>query len=149
MTYVEVQSEIKLKFCMYKTAYTVSALKKSNVYDDVDFLTDDSRLLKSIYTLNKGVCRNNWQNKIFAKPGFGNRTFKVNTSLTETFLRQASETTSVAEHSQSFMAKKNGREGVMYAEPVDWVSPTGEKNIGNVVLNSKITSEQFGASCFK
>ena len=41
-------------------------------------------------------------------------TFKVNRLVTETILRQASETTYVEEHSQSFMAK-NGREGAMYA----------------------------------
>ena len=52
-------------------------------------------------------------------------TLKVNRSVTEKIL-QASETTYVEEHIQSFMAK-NGRKGAMYAEPVDWVSPTGEK----------------------
>ena len=33
--------------------------------------------------------------------------------------------------------QKNGREGAMYAEPVQWVSPTGEKLNGNVVINAK------------
>ena len=59
-----------------------------------------------------------WQNKIFAIPGFGHRTFLVNRSVTEKILRQASETTYVEEHSQRFLAK-NGREGAMYAEPVE------------------------------
>ena len=44
LIYAEVQSEIKLRFCMYEEAYTVSALKKSNVYDDVDFITKNSKL---------------------------------------------------------------------------------------------------------
>ena len=35
------------------------------------------------------------------------------------------------------MAKK-GPEGAMYAEPVEWISPTGGKFIGNVVINAKI-----------
>ena len=53
----------------------------------------------------------------FALPGFGDETFKVNKSVTEKILQRASETTYVAEHSQSFM-KKNNREGALYAEPV-------------------------------
>ena len=46
---------------MYGAAYTVSALKKSNVYDAVNFLTENSRLLKSIYPLNERVYKNTWQ----------------------------------------------------------------------------------------
>ena len=33
---------------------------------------------------------------------------------------------------------KNGREGAMYAEPVEWVSPLGVKRIRNLVTNAKI-----------
>ena len=56
LIYAEVQPEIKLRFCMYEEAYTVSALKKSKVYDDVVFTTKNSRLLKSICLLNAGTC---------------------------------------------------------------------------------------------
>ena len=73
----------------------------------------------------------------FIIPGFRDKIFKINRSVTEKFLRQASETTYVEEHSQRFMAK-NGREGAMYAEPVEWVSTTGEEFAGNVVINAKI-----------
>ena len=105
LIYAEVQPEIKLRFCMYEAAYTVSALKKINVYDDIVFITKNSRLLKSIYPLNEGTCRNIWQNKNFALPGFGDTTFKVNNSVTEKILQRASETIYVEEHSQSFMKK--------------------------------------------
>ena len=121
---------------MCEAVYTVSALKKSDVYDDVVFRTENSKLLKSIYPLNEGVCWNNWQDNNFAILGFGDRAFKVNRSVTEKLLRQTSETIYVEEHSQSFM-KKNGLEGAMYAEPVEWTSPTGQKFIGNVVLSAK------------
>ena len=87
MIYAEVQREIKLKFCMCEAVKTVSVLKKSNVYDDVVFLTENSKLLKSMYPLNEGVCRNIWQIKNFAIPGFGDRTFKVNRSVTERILQ--------------------------------------------------------------
>ena len=137
LIYAEVQPEIKLRFCMYEAAYTVSALKKSNVYDDVVFITKNSRLLKSIYPLNEGTCRSIWQNKNFTLPGFGDKTFKVNNLVTEKILQRASETTYAEEHSQSFM-KKNNCEGAMYAEPVEWVSPTGVKLIGNVMINAKL-----------
>ena len=115
---------------MYEAAYTVSALKKSKGYDDVVFITKNSRLLKSIYPLNEGTCRSVWQNRNFPLPGFGEKTFKVSKSVTEKILQRASETTYAEEHSQSFM-KKNNREGAMYAEPVEWVSPAGVKFIGN------------------
>ena len=65
------------------------------------------------------------------------KTFKVNNSVTEKILQRASETTYAEEHSQSSM-KKNNREGAMYAEPVEWVSPTGVKLIGNVMINAKL-----------
>ena len=118
LIYAEVQPEIKLRFCMYEAAYTVSALKKSNVYDDVVFITKNSRLLKSIYLFDEGTCRSIWQNKNFALPGFGDKTFNVNNSVTEKVLQRASETNYVEEHSQSFM-KKNNREGAMYAQTVE------------------------------
>ena len=73
----------------------------------------------------------------FAIPVFGDRKFKVNRSVTETILRQASETTYVEEPSQSFKAKI-GCEGAMYAEWVEWVSPTGANLIRNVLINAKI-----------
>ena len=63
-------------------------------------------------------------------------TFKVNRSVTEKILRQASETTYVEEHSQSFMAK-SGCEGAMYVELVELVSSSEEKLIGSVVINAK------------
>ena len=44
LIYADVQPEINLRFCMYEAAYTVSALKKSNVYDDVVFITKNSSL---------------------------------------------------------------------------------------------------------
>ena len=90
---------------MYEAAYTVSAIKKSNVYDHVVFITKNSRLLKSIYPLNEGTCRSIWQNKNFALPGFGDENFKVNNLVTKKILQQASETTLAEEHSQSFMNK--------------------------------------------
>ena len=34
-----IYAEIKFRVCMYEAAYTVSALEKSNVYDDVVFIT--------------------------------------------------------------------------------------------------------------
>ena len=64
LIYAEVHPEIKLRFRMYEAAYTVSALKKSNVYDDVVFITKNSRLLKSIYPLNEETCRSIWQKKL-------------------------------------------------------------------------------------
>ena len=74
--------------------------------------------------------------KNFAIPAFGDRTFKNFSSATEKILRPASETTYIDEHCQISMAK-NVREGAMYAEPVEWVSPLGVKLIRNLVTNAK------------
>ena len=38
---------------------------------------------------------------------------------------------------------KYGREGAMYAESVEWFSPTGEKFIGNVLMNGKVYGNVF------
>ena len=35
LIYAEIQPETKLKFCISEAAYTVSALKESNVYDNM------------------------------------------------------------------------------------------------------------------
>ena len=113
LIYTEVQPEIKLKFRIYN----IGTLK-SNLYDDAVFVTKNSRLLKSIHPINEGICRYLWQNKNFDVPGFGDRTFKVNRSVTEKILRLARETIYVEEHSQNFMAK-NGRKSALYAEPVE------------------------------
>ena len=97
LIYAEVQPEIKLKFRMYEAAYTVSASKKINVHDDVVFITKKKlktpKIKKSIYPINEGTCRSIWQNKNFALPGFGNKTFKINKSVIEKILQRASETT--------------------------------------------------------
>ena len=53
LIYAEVQPEIKLKFGIFEAAYTVSALKKSHVYDEFVFVTKISRLLEPIYIFNK------------------------------------------------------------------------------------------------
>ena len=78
LIYAEIQPQIKLRFCMYEAAYSVSALKKSNVYDVVVFITRNSRLLKSIYPLKNGTWRGIRQNKNFALPGLRDKTYKVN-----------------------------------------------------------------------
>ena len=144
MIYAEVQPEIKLKFCIYN----VGTLK-SNLYDDAVFVTKNSRLLKSKHPLNKGICRNIWQNKNFDVPGFGDRIFKVNRSVTEKNLRAASETIYVEKHSQSFMAK-NRRKSALYAEPVEWVLQTrGDNFFGNVLINAKIYNGTIWKSCYK
>ena len=70
LIYAEIQPEIKLKFCMYEAVFTVSALTKSKIDEDVIFLTEYSRLLKSIYPLNEGVCRKIWQSKNYCHTGF-------------------------------------------------------------------------------
>ena len=112
----------------------------SSVYDEVIFLTENSRLLKSIYTLNEDACRSIRQNRNFVIPSFGEKTLKVNRSVIKKKLRQDSETTYVEEDSQSCMAK-SGREGALYAKPLEWVSP-----IGNVVIKAKI---HIGTICGK
>ena len=33
---------------------------------------------------------------------------------------------------------KNGREDAIFSEPVEWTSPTGQKLIGNVIINAEI-----------
>ena len=97
----------------------MSALKKSNVYVDVVFITKNSRLLNSYIHLTREPVEAFGKTKTLLYKVFLDKTLKVNDSVTEQILQRASETTYVEEHSQSFM-KKNC-EGAVCAEPVQWV----------------------------
>ena len=78
----------------------------------------NSRTLESIYPLNKGTCRNVWQNKNCDLSGFGDANFKVNNSVKKKILRHASDATHAEKHIQSII-KKDKFVGAMYVEPVD------------------------------
>ena len=54
LIYAEVQPETKLRLCMYEAAYTVSALKKSNVYDDVVFFYQKLKTPKIHISIERG-----------------------------------------------------------------------------------------------
>ena len=69
-----------------------------------------------------------------AIPGFGDRTFKVTRSVTETILQHSSETTNVEEHSQSFMEKMDSKALCMQSF---YGLTYSRKFIGNVVINAK------------
>ena len=77
------QPEIKLKNYMYKTVYTLSALRRTLFCDKLDFMRENSRLLKSIYPSNEGTCRNVWQNRNSDLPGSEETTSNNNMSIRE------------------------------------------------------------------
>ena len=61
---------------MNEAAFTLSALKKNKVYDDMVFITENLTKLKSVNHLYDGVHVSIGQKNFFAIPGFGDRTFK-------------------------------------------------------------------------
>ena len=51
----------KLKYSMYRAAYTVTVLKKSSWYDDATYLNEKSQIIPTFYTIKESVCQNLWQ----------------------------------------------------------------------------------------
>ena len=66
---------IKLKYCMFKAAYTVVAVKKSNVWDDASFLTEHSELIPSYYSMTPITCERIWMGETVLIPGFSDYKF--------------------------------------------------------------------------
>ena len=54
-------SRSKLKYCMYRAAYTVNVLKKSGWYDDPTYLNEKSQIIPTFYPIKESVCQNLWK----------------------------------------------------------------------------------------
>ena len=67
----------KLKYCMYRAAYTVTVLKKSSWYDDATYLNEKSKIIPTFYPIKESVCQNLWQGHKARLPGLGDFEFNA------------------------------------------------------------------------
>ena len=67
----------KLRYCMYKAAYTVTAMKRSNWWDDASFLSAKSEIIPVLYSITSKLCREIWEGKTVFIPGFADFKFSV------------------------------------------------------------------------
>ena len=51
---------IKTNYCIYRAAYTVTALKKSGWYDDTTYLNEKTQLFPKFHYLKESVCLKLW-----------------------------------------------------------------------------------------
>ena len=70
-------SRSKLKYCMYRAAYTVTVLKKSGWYDDATYSNEKSQINPTFYPIIESVCQNLWQGHKARLPGLGDFEFNA------------------------------------------------------------------------
>ena len=67
----------KLKYCMYRAAYTETVLKKSSWYHDATYLNEKSQIIPMFYPIKESVCQNLWQGHKAWLPGLGDFEFNA------------------------------------------------------------------------
>ena len=51
-------SRSKLKYCVYRAAYTVTVLIKTGWYDDATYLKEKLQIIPTFYPIKESVCQN-------------------------------------------------------------------------------------------
>ena len=67
----------KLKYCMYRAAYTVTVLIKNGWYDDATYLNEKSQIFPTFYSIKESVCQNLRQGHKFRLLGLGDCGFNA------------------------------------------------------------------------
>ena len=127
----------KLKYCMYRAAYTVTVLKKSTWYDDATYLNEKSQIIPTFYPIKESVCQNLWQGHKARLPGLGDFEFNAPKEVLNEMNVDRTDAEFVQKISKIF--KKGGDEkGVNYVYPVDRINPKGESPKCNIMINAEI-----------
>ena len=127
----------KLKYCMYRAAYTVTVLKKSSWYDDATYLSEKSQIIPTFYPIKESVCQNLWQGHKTRLPGLGDFEFNAPKEVLNEMNIDRTDAEFVQKISKTFM-KGGNEKGVNYVYPVDWINPKGETQKGNIMINAEI-----------
>ena len=130
-------SKSKLKYCMYRAAYTVTVTKKSGWYDDATFLNEKSQINPTFYAIKESVCQNLWQGHKTRLLGLGDFEFNAPKEV----LNEMNDWRTDAEFAQkvtkAFM-KGGDEKGVNYVYPVHWINPKAETQKGKFMINAEI-----------
>ena len=108
----------KLKYCMYRAAYTVTVLKKSSWYDDATYLNKKSQINPTFYPIKESVCQNLWQGHKARLPGVGDFEFNAPKEVLNERKVDRTDAEFVQQISKTFM-KGGDEKGVNYVYPVN------------------------------
>ena len=122
---------------MFKAAYTVVAVKKSNVWDDASFLTEHSELIPSYYAMTPITCERIWKGETVLIPGFSDYQFSITGKVLKSIGNSEKDIEYSQKLSRTFM-KGGKHKGSEYIYPVEWINPKGEKLLGNVLINGEV-----------
>ena len=111
----------KLKYCMYRAAYTVTVLKKSSWYDDATYLKEKSQIIPTIYPIKESVCQNLWQGHKARLPGLGYFEINAPKEVLNQMIFDRTDAEFVQKISKTFM-KGGDEKGVNYVYPVSYDS---------------------------
>ena len=127
----------KLKYCMYRAAYTATVLKKSSWHDNATYLKEKSQIFPTFYPVKESVCQNLWQEHKARLPGLGDFEFNAPKEVLNEMNVDRTDAELVQKIPKTFM-KGGDEKGVNYVYPVDWINPKGETQKGNIMINAEI-----------
>ena len=130
-------STSKLKYCMYRAAYTVTVLKKCSSYDDATYLNEKSQIIPTFYPIKESLCQNLWQEHKARLPGLGDFEFNNPIEVLNEMNVDRIDAEFVHKISKTF-TKGGDEKGVNYVYSVDWINPKGETQKGNIMINAEI-----------
>ena len=133
----ETRDKNRYTYCMFEASYTVAHMKKSKVWDDGLYLHDESRILPTFYPLSLSTCKRIWNSEYFSLPGFGDSLYLIESTTIKEILDSQGEMQKTIDYAKTFM-KAGNKKGIGYAEPVDWITPLGEKIRGSILINGRI-----------
>ena len=126
----------KLKYCIYRAAYTVTVLNKSGWYDDATHLNEKLELISTFFPRKESVCQKLWQGHKARLPRLGDFEFKAPKEVLNEMIVGRTDAKFVQMVSKTFM-KGGDEKGVNYVYPVDWINPKGETQEGSIMINAE------------
>ncbi len=141
--------DIMLKYCLYKASYTVGLIAHSARFDDVFWITADSRPTPTYYPLNTWVCSSAWAGEDFQLPGFMERSLRLNSAdfLVDGQFWEAGTEKRFRFSSNFYRGGK--RAGVEWAWPTDWIDPLGNEISGNIKIEGYLILGKMNAALDK
>ena len=129
-------SRSKLKYCMYRAAYTETVLEKSGWYDNGTYLNEKLQIFHTFYPIKESVCQNLWQGHKAGLPGLDDFELNAPKEVLNEMNVDRTDAEFVRKVSKKFM-KGGDEKGVSYVYPVAWINPKGETQKGNIMINAE------------
>ena len=138
--------DIELQYCLFKASYTVGRIAHSARFDDIYFVSSESRIIPTYYPLQTWICRSAWAGETFTLPGFGKNKFELKS---DDLLFEKGPWPVGVEKDFRFSAnfRRGGNNaGVEWAWPVHWEDPLGNTIWGNVYIEGQLIMGKMTAA---